>query len=193
MRRYYITDRKLLGGSLDALVEVIGRNLADGVEMVQIREKDLSTRELLGLVRRVMRLPNPHGARVLVNGRVDVALAAEAHGVHLPSDAPAVSCFRSIVPTGFVFGVSCHKREETLAAEKEGADFVVFGPIFAPISKATFTPPRGLDELCAVSRGVSLPVYALGGITAENARSCVAAGAAGVAGISLFQSHYFWR
>jgi thiamine-phosphate pyrophosphorylase len=92
------------------------------------------------------------------------------------------------VPAGFLWGVSCHSIDEVRAAEQEGAGYVVFGPVFAPLSKLSGLAPRGLDELARAARGVHIPVLALGGITRANAQSCVEAGAAGVAGISLFQS-----
>ena len=187
MQRYYITDRRQLGGT-SSLLKCIARNLRDGVEMVQIREKDLPARELAALVRRVLALPNPTGAKILVNTRLDVALATGAQGVHLTSDSVDAARIRVIVPPGFLIGVSCHAREDVLVAERGGADFVVFGPVFEPISKATYVSPRGLTELASISHSVSIPVFALGGITALNAGSCIQAGAAGVAGISLFQS-----
>lgn len=188
MRRYYITDRRQVGG-VDALIECIARNLLRGVDMIQLREKDLSARDLAALTHRVLALPNPHGARILVNTRFDIALATGAHGVHLTSDAIDTGRVRSVVPPGFLIGVSCHAREDVLSAERGGADFTVFGPVFEPISKATCVPPRGLTELAAISHSVSIPVFALGGITESNAGLCVEAGAAGVAGISLFQGH----
>ena len=186
MRRYYITDRKLAGG-IEPLLNIIERNLQLGVEMIQIREKDLSGRELTSLVRRVLALPNPHGVRVLVNERVDVALAAGAHGVHLPSNAVPAGEFRRIVPAGFLLGVSCHYMAELIATEREGADLAVFGPVFTPLSKATQATPKGLEALRSAAKMVSIPVFALGGITEENAPSCIAAGAAGIAAITLFQ------
>jgi thiamine-phosphate pyrophosphorylase len=186
MKRYYITDRGQFGG-IGPLLESIARNLLDGVELIQIREKDLSGRDLFALVRQALSLPNPHGTRVLVNDRLDIAVASGAHGVHLPADSIAPNLLRTLVPKQFLIGVSCHQREEILAAERDGADFAVFGPIFDPISKEPGVTPRGLTELRAIAEGRSIPIFALGGITRVNAQACVDAGAVGIAGISYFQ------
>ena len=183
MTRYYITDRREAGGE-EALLENIAARLADGVEMIQIREKDMHGRWLAALVRRVLALPLAE-TKVLVNSRLDVALACGAHGVHLPAGSPPPSVWRKVVAAGFLIGVSCHELHEVRAAASEGADFVVFGPVF-PSAKSSHA--LGLDRLREAARAAPMPVYALGGVTPGNAARCMEAGASGVAGISMFQS-----
>ena len=181
----YITDRYALKGP--TLLDSIARNLRDGVAWVQLREKDLSARELYQLIIASQALPNPHGTKFIVNTRADVALAARADGVHFPAGSPEPRRWRGIVPPSFLLGVSCHTAEEVLAAEVEGATYAVFGPVFAPISKASVLPPHGIDGLSHAAKLVRIPVIALGGVTRDNSGACIAAGALGVAGISLYQ------
>jgi len=165
------------------LLDAVARNLAVGVTWVQIREKDLSARALFELVETACKLSNPHGTKIIVNTRADVALAAGAAGVHLPSRSPAPRGWRR---PGFLAGVSCHSVEDVRNAEAEGADYVVFGPVFAPLSKSGLEP-RGLDGLASAAAAVRIPVLALGGVTNENSDACISAGAAGIAGITMFQ------
>jgi thiamine-phosphate pyrophosphorylase len=172
VKRYCITDS----------LEVAARAARDGVEMIQIRAKDLSARALADLVRRVV--ANAEQSKILVNTRTDIALACGAHGVHLPAGSMAPDTIRPIVPSGFLIGVSCHTMEELRAAEREGADFAVYGPVFPSVTKSL--APIGIEAFREAAASVRLPVYALGGVTAENASQCIEAGAAGVAGISLF-------
>ena len=182
MLLYAITDRSQLTGPL---IERVALLLAAGVDFLQIREKDLPDVELYELVKSATELPNPYGTRILVNERVDVALAAGAHGVHLPARSPAPSRIRAIVPAGFTIGVSCHSPDEVGRAEREGADLAVFGPVFKTASKRPYGPPQGPQALERAAAGRKIPVLALGGITLANFRLCRTSG---VAGISLFQN-----
>jgi len=180
--RCYITDRHTLGP--ETVLDAIARNLAAGVDWIQIREKDLSARGLFELVTGAIKLPNPHASKIIVNTRVDVAIAAGAAGVHLPSGSPAPRFWRR---PGFLIGVSCHSVDEVRQAEAEGADYAVFGPVFAPLSKSSSLEPRALECLVQAAAAVRIPILALGGVTRENSAACISAGAAGIAGISLFQ------
>jgi thiamine-phosphate pyrophosphorylase len=182
---YYITDRKQLSG--EPLLDVVRRAIRRGVDFIQIREKDLTDRNLFELVRRTARLAQGTGTRVLVNGRVDVALAAGAHGVHLPSQSLTPQDVRGCVPGRFLVGVSTHSIGEVSRAAQQGADYVLLGPLFPTPSKLRYGKPLGLDCLRRACRSVSLPVLALGGIGPEQVETTLGAGAAGVAGISLFQ------
>ncbi len=179
-----VTDRRNLGGDL---LDFIARALAAGVDVLQIREKDLSALELLDLCRAARALPNPHGAKLLVNTRADIALAAELDGVHLPAHALPPDRLRQIAPADFRIGISCHTLDALHRAESEGADYAFYSPIFPTPSKPGYGPPLGLGQLARACAAVSLPVVALGGVTVQNAAPCRQAGAAGIASISLFQ------
>lgn len=187
MIRCYITDRSKIGAG-ETLADTIVRSLAAGVNWIQIREKDLESRTLFGTVENAVAHAAACGAKIIVNSRVDVALAAGAGGAHLPSGSPAPRIWEPIVPAGFLLGVSCHTVDEVRAAEQEGASYVVFGPVFAPLSKPSDLAPRGLEQLACAAESVKIPVLALGGITLANANACLESGAAGIAGISLFSS-----
>jgi thiamine-phosphate pyrophosphorylase len=155
--------------------------LAAGIELMQIRERDLSARQLAELTRKVLGLPNPQGAKILINDRADVAMACGAHGVHLRDGSVLPEVFAR---AGFLVSVACHSIAE--AGKTRGADFVVLAPIFTALSKSDSRPALGVTAITELTAAIRTPVLALGGITAGNARLCVEAGAAGVAGISYF-------
>lgn len=186
MLRYYITDRHQAGGA-DALLLLIERALQQGIELIQIREKDWETKVLAHFVSHVLELPNPHGTRILVNGRADVALACGAHGIHLPSRSISPAQLRPLVPERFIIGVSCHSRQDMDAALAGDADYILISPVFHPLSKQDGRVPLGIAGLRDAVQGFPIPSFALGGITREMMPLCVEAGAPGVAGISLFQ------
>ncbi len=156
-----------------------------GADFVQVREPGLEARALARLTRAWMAAS---GARVLVNDRVDVAIACGAAGVHLRDRSISPGRIRQMAPADFVISVACHDGESVLRAASEGADYAVLAPIFEPLSKVSGVPPLGLDALRSIASKAGIPVIALGGITAENAPQCVEAGAAGVAGITMFRS-----
>lgn len=155
--------------------------IGEGVDLVQIRERDLEARDLAVLTRKVLRIPNPHGARILVNDRADVAIACKAHGVHLRGGS---ICPEKFVRPGFLVTVSCHGVGD--APNIAGADFVLLAPIFKPLSKMDHRPALGTGAITEFTRRSAIPVLALGGIDRENAALCVSAGAAGIAGVTCF-------
>src|SRR5438270_8507768 len=178
MKRYYITDRKAVGG-FRPLLEVIRDQMHLGVDLIQIREKDLSARELFEFTLTVVEardteLRKPVKTKILVNTRADVALAAGADGVHLPADAPAQTL------PGLLIGRSCHTLLEVQHAH---ADFVTYGPVFDTPGKG---PAVGLDALKAACH-LGKPVYALGSVNWKNSYTCVHARAVGIAGSRLIE------
>ena len=179
-----ITDRQSLDGDL---LGFIARCLLAGLHAVQVREKDLEARPLYELCRQARELPNPQQSKLIVNGRVDVALAAKLDGVHLPSDSLPMDEVRKLAGPEFVIGKSCHSLEEIQRAEAAGVDYVYYSPIFDSASKPGYGPPLGLAALERACRQAAVPVCALGGVTEANALDCFGAGAAGIASISLFQ------
>jgi len=187
-RLCYITDRHQLPPA--SLLFHIQEAVRAGLDLVQIREKDLPARELLELVGAAVAAVGrgESGAtRVVVNDRLDVAWAAGAQGVHLGTRSLPAQVVRGMVSSDFLVGVSCHSLPEAVAAESAGADYLVLGPVFETPSKVAFGPPLGLGTLQQVTSHVRIPVLALGGITRERVRACREAGAAGVAGIRIFQ------
>jgi thiamine-phosphate pyrophosphorylase len=183
---YVVTDRQLTGGrSLRLVVEAA---LQGGARAFQLREKDLPPRELYPLALEMRQLTQTYGARLLINDRVDVALAVNADGVHLTTTSLPASIARRVLGPEHLIGVSTHTLAEAQAAAEEGADFLVFGPVFFTPSKAPYGQPVGLDALRAARATVNLPILAIGGIKKANIDQVLGAGADGIAVISAIIS-----
>ncbi len=187
---YLISDRTQCVGV--HLVQAVAQAVDAGVRCVQVREKDLAPDKVLNLVTEIRNATRQHGARIIVNSRTDVALASGADGVHLPETGTAIATARKCLgpaPASLI-GSSTHSIARALHVEASGADFITFGPVFETPSKARYGQPLGLAALKEVCSSVDIPVFALGGIDADRAKSCLDAGAFGVAAISaILASH----
>jgi thiamine-phosphate diphosphorylase len=181
-----ITDRlRQTDGSVPRLVSNVRAAAASGVQLIQLREPDLDGRVLLDLAEQMVDAVRGTSARVLINDRLDVALAARAHGVHLRASSYLPSRVRAIAPAGFLIGQSVHSSAEASTMAGAGADYLLFGNVFETASKPG-KPGVGLAALTEVIRATPLPVLALGGVTHERVPDLMATGAAGFAAISLF-------
>jgi thiamine-phosphate pyrophosphorylase len=170
---------------LSTLIDYISRAIAAGIDMIQIRERDLSARDLLSVTDVARSMADSRGALIFVNDRSDVAACAGI-GVHLTARSMTPDVIRRSFGPSMLTGVSTHSLEEAEAAERNGAHFVVFGPVFETESKRIYGPPVGLAALGEVTVRVKIPVLAIGGINLSNFREALDRGAAGIAGISLF-------
>lgn len=169
------------------LLKLISAAVAAGINLIQLREKNLSARVLYELTLRAVALTQGTATRLVVNDRADIARAAGADGVHLTASSLGTSIVRNTFGADFLIGVSTHSLAEARSAQAEGADFAVFGPVFETSSKRIYGAPVGLKKLAEVTTALArFPIFALGGVTVNNALDCVRAGAAGIAGISLF-------
>jgi thiamine-phosphate pyrophosphorylase len=200
MLRCAITSRALYPGDefhqQAALVRQASRWAADGIDLIQLREKDLSAAEIAALARQILRAiaSAASSTKLLINSRPDIAIATGAHGVHLTSNHDELTpvqvrtLYRSANPA--VITVSCHTLDDVLRARDNQADAILFAPVFEKIVAGNeITPGQGLELLRAACTAASpVPVYALGGVTQENAPACLAAGAIGIAGIRLFHT-----
>ncbi len=174
-RLYLITDRRVVkSGDLVSACEAALTAAQPGAVALQLREKDLPARELYELALRLREICTRTGAPLIVNDRVDVALAAGADGVQLPFDSVGVSMARKLLGPGRLIGVSSHSPPDVAGAAREGADFTVFGPVFDPISKPATGPAWGPSGLTAACGAGAIPIFALGGITPERARDLFA-------------------
>ena len=179
---YLVTDRTQTGGR-DPLV-VLEQALAGGVKAVQLREKDLGGKALFELAEKTRRLCDRYQALLLINDRIDVALAVDAAGVQLTGVSLPVDVARDLLGPQKLLGASTHSLEEARQAQKDGADFILFGPVYFTPSKAAFGAPQGLQALKKILENVVIPVYAIGGIKAEHIADLRSLGVRGVALIS---------
>jgi thiamine-phosphate pyrophosphorylase len=201
----YVTDRKghASAESEDraALLKRIAIAVGTGIDWIQIREKDLSAKELSSLTRdavaQTKQINKREGTltRIIVNDRLDVALSEDSGGVHLGEHSLAAHDVYKWLRAKpdlakrrkFLVGVSCHSVQAAASAARDGADYIFFGPVFATPSKASFGAPQGLQRLAEACSAVTIPVLAIGGLTLDNASDCFGAGSAGIAAIRLFQ------
>ena len=201
----YVTDRKGLASAgnhhIESLLKRVATAAAAGIDWIQLREKDLSGKELASLTRAAVaqtkQINEGNGTltRIIVNDRLDVALSEHSGGVHLGEHSlPVHDVCKWLAAKPdlaerdkFLVGVSCHSVQAALSAARAGADYIFFGPVFATPSKASFGAPQGLQRLAEACSAVTIPVLAIGGITLDNACDCFAAGVGGIAAIRLLQ------
>ncbi len=183
---YLVTDRSQTQGR--DLLWVLGEALEGGARAVQLREKDLGGRDLFLLADKVKKLCDRYRAGLFINDRVDIALGIDADGVHLGSGSMPVGAVRLLVGKKKLIGVSAHSLKDAREAEKAGADFILFGPVYFTPSKAAYGRPQGLDALKEIVENNSLPVYAIGGVKAAHIPKVKATGCRGIALISAVLS-----
>jgi thiamine-phosphate pyrophosphorylase len=182
-----VTDRhRVRPAGTDSVVRLARGAATAGVDIIQVRESTLDDRNLARLVRAVVEAVRSTPARVVVNDRTDVALAAGAHGVHLRAESISAARVRELAPADFLIGRSVHTRSEAVAAAESGVDYLVAGTVYPTASKPEGGPLLGVDGLRDLVRAVDVPVLAIGGVTADNVKDIAASGAAGVAAIGLF-------
>ncbi len=183
---YLVTDRRQTAGR--PLLVVIEQALAAGVRAVQLREPDLPTRELLDLAKDLRALTSKHRAQLLINDRLDLALAVGADGVHLRASSLPVAAARRVMGPERLVGVSTHSVDEVMRAQQDGADFAVLGPIYDTPSKRGFGAPIGLGAIEKAAAECRIPLFAIGGVSPSRAVELRRAGASGVALISAVLS-----
>lgn len=184
---YLVTDRLLAAGRS---VEEIVRSAVDGgVTVVQLREKNAGTRHFLDQALRLKRVASESDIPLIINDRLDIAMACDAEGVHLGQEDMSCRLARRIAGKNMLIGVSVSSLDEALAAEADGADYLGVGPLFATLTKADALPPTGLEPLSAIRRAVRIPLIGIGGITPDNAGSVIRSGADGVAVVSAVVAH----
>lgn len=179
---YLVTDRAVARGR--PIAAVVAAAAAGGATCVQLRDKTASTRELIAEAERLMEILKPRGIPLVINDRLDVALAVQADGVHLGQSDMPLAHARRIAGDALTIGISAESLEDALAAERQGADYIGVSPVFATPTKTDTGPPFGLAGLAAVRRAVRLPIVGIGGIGLENASAVIRHGADGIAVVS---------
>lgn len=180
---YLITDRSKAGGEEDFFKKITSA-ITSGVRAVQLREKDLPVGELMRYAYTLIGITKRFGAHCFINDRIDVALAVGADGVHLGRSGMPPEAARKIVDDGFMIGVSTHSLDEALSAQRGGADFITFGPVYETPSKVKYGKPLGIAALKHVVENVDIPVFGIGGINEKNMKTVLKTGVRGVAMIS---------
>ncbi len=184
---YLITDRKLVRPDQDFFLRMEELMVA-GVRMIQLREKDLPAQQLYEMAQRLRDMTQRHSCLLLMNDRIDIALAVDADGVHLRRNSLSPAVARTLLGSNKLIGMSTHSVQEITRASEQGADFVTYGPVFYTPSKASYGAPKGLDELQGSCSSSSLPVFALGGISVTNTPAIMTTGAHGIAVISTLMA-----
>ena len=179
---YLVTDRDLSCGR--STVEVVEAAVAGGVSCVQLREKHCSTREFITQARALKRFLKSKKIPLIINDRLDVALAVEADGLHLGQQDMTISDARKISGTSLIIGISAESVDDALRAEKEGADYIGISPVFATPTKSDTAPPLGLEGVKTIRKMIAIPIVGIGGINRQNALSVITAGADGIAVVS---------
>lgn len=178
---YLITNREVCAPR--PLPEVIKEACKAGIQAIQLREKDLNDRRLFKLAQQIREITDRHKAQLFINDRADIAMAVGAGGVHCREESLSPETIGTL-DSDLTTGASVHSLERAQQACEEGADFLLFGPVFYTPSKASYGRPHGVEKLRKVAKAVSRPVFAVGGITPKRAQKCMDAGVAGIAGIS---------
>ena len=176
-----ITDRKVCGKKLTDIIE---QAIDGGVGTVQLREKDLSTRDLYSLAKEIRGITERKGANLIINDRVDIATAVDADGVHLGWQSLEIDTVRRMIGQDKIIGFSAHSLEEAERAENSGADYISISPIFDTVNKDYFIEPLGVGEIGKIKAQINIPVIALGGINENNVSKVLKSGADGIAMIS---------
>ena len=179
---YLVTDRDLSCGR--STVEVVEAAVAGGVSCVQLREKHCSTREFITQAWALKRFLKSKKIPLIINDRLDVALAVEADGLHLGQQDMTISDARKISGTSLIIGISAESVDDALRAEKEGADYIGISPVFATPTKSDTAPPLGLEGVKTIRKMIAIPIVGIGGINRQNALSVITAGADGIAVVS---------